>query len=77
MFAALPSYLLNYLKEIEELTIPVINLYTDYFIHQLWGIQHIDYHFVTSREMKEFLKQKGIKDEQIFVNGCPKGHPFT
>ncbi|MCY8235007.1 MGDG synthase family glycosyltransferase [Priestia endophytica] len=68
---ALPSYILSYLKEKEELTIPVINVYTDYFIHQLWGTQHIDYHFVTSLDMKEFLKQKGIKDEQIFVTGIP------
>ncbi|MDQ0220221.1 UDP-glucuronosyltransferase [Peribacillus cavernae] len=68
---ALPSYMLNCLKEKKELTIPVINVYTDYFIHQLWGIEHIDYHFVSSQEMKDFLQLKGVKEEQIFVTGVP------
>jgi processive 1,2-diacylglycerol beta-glucosyltransferase len=68
---ALPSYMLNYLKEKDELQTPIINVYTDYFIHRFWGIKHIDFHFVPSHHMKEFLKNKGIKDEQIFITGIP------
>ncbi len=68
---ALPSYMLNYLKEKGELRTPVINVYTDYFIHRFWGIKHIDFHFVPSHHMKEFLKNKGVKEEQIFVTGIP------
>lgn len=68
---ALPSYILNYLKEKGELKIPVINVYTDYFIHQGWGITHIDFHFVPSHYMKEFLQNKGIHNEQIFITGIP------
>lgn len=68
---ALPSYMLNHLKEKEGLTIPVINAYTDYFIHRFWGVQHIDYHFVTSPQMKEYLKQKEIDENRIFVTGIP------
>ncbi|MFC3886160.1 glycosyltransferase [Bacillus songklensis] len=68
---ALPSYMLNYLKEKGELKTPVINVYTDYFIHRFWGIRHIDFHFVPSHHMKEFLKNKGINDEQIFITGIP------
>ncbi|WP_242281020.1 glycosyltransferase [Bacillus cereus group sp. BfR-BA-01347] len=68
---ALPSYILNYLKEKGELKIPVINVYTDYFIHQGWGMKHIDFHFVPSHYMKEFLQNKGINNEQIFITGIP------
>lgn len=68
---ALPSYILNYLKEKGELKTPVINVYTDYFIHSCWGIEHIDFHFVPSHHMRDFLKKKGVNDEQIFVTGIP------
>ncbi|CUB41302.1 Processive diacylglycerol beta-glucosyltransferase [Bacillus cereus] len=51
---ALPSYILNYLKEKGELKTPVINVYTDYFIHSCWGIEHIDFHFVPSHHMRDF-----------------------
>ncbi|MBJ8031363.1 glycosyltransferase [Bacillus cereus group sp. N21] len=68
---ALPSYILNYLKEKGELKTPVINVYTDYFIHSCWGIEHNDFHFVPSHHMKEFLKKKGVNDEQIFITGIP------
>lgn len=68
---ALPSYILNYLKEKGELKTPVINVYTDYFIHSCWGIKHNDFHFVPSHHMKEFLKKKGVNDEQIFITGIP------
>ncbi|PEY37525.1 UDP-glucuronosyltransferase [Bacillus cereus] len=68
---ALPSYILNYLKEKDELKTPVINVYTDYFIHSCWGIKNIDFHFVPSHHMKEFLKKKGVNNEQIFITGIP------
>ncbi|MBS4194586.1 MGDG synthase family glycosyltransferase [Lederbergia citri] len=68
---ALPSYMLNYMKEKDGLTIPVINVYTDFFIHRFWGVKNIDFHFVPSYQMKKFLIQKGIKEEQIFITGIP------
>lgn len=71
---ALPSYMLNKLKEKHGLHIPVINVYTDFFIHTFWGLQHIDYHFVAHQKMKTFLIQKGVSEEKIFVTGIPV-HP--
>ncbi|WP_017152040.1 MGDG synthase family glycosyltransferase [Bacillus bingmayongensis] len=68
---ALPSYILNYLKEKGELKTPVINVYTDYFIHSCWGVEHIDFHFVPSHYMRDFLKKKNVNDEQIFITGIP------
>ncbi|WNS74922.1 glycosyltransferase [Bacillus sp. DTU_2020_1000418_1_SI_GHA_SEK_038] len=68
---ALPAYMLNCLKERSELRVPVINVYTDFFIHRFWGVEHIDYHFAPSQTMKKFLNEKGISDERIFVTGIP------
>lgn len=68
---SLPAYMLNLLKTNNELKIPVINVYTDYFIHSFWGVEHIDYHFVSSIAMKEFLIKKGIQKERIFITGIP------
>ncbi|KAA9019549.1 MGDG synthase family glycosyltransferase [Niallia endozanthoxylica] len=31
---ALPTYMLNYMKKRNDIKIPVINVYTDYFIHR-------------------------------------------
>jgi UDP-N-acetylglucosamine:LPS N-acetylglucosamine transferase len=56
-------------------SIPVINVYTDYFINQIWGIEAIDYHFVPSRELKEYLISRGIESERILVTGIPI-HPL-
>lgn len=71
---ALPSYILNYLKEKEQIKVPILNVYTDYFVHSLWGVTAIDYHFVASYLMKEFLIKKGVKPSSIFVTGIPV-HP--
>lgn len=71
---ALPSYMLNKLKEKRLLDIPVINVYTDYFIHTFWGIHEIDYHFVAHQKMKLYLLEKGVSEEKIFVTGIPV-HP--
>ncbi|MCQ6274891.1 UDP-glucuronosyltransferase [Bacillus sp. V3B] len=68
---ALPAYMLNYLKEKNELRVPIINVYTDYFIHRFWGVKHIDFHFVPSYQMKNFLNEKGIDDKRIFITGIP------
>ncbi|MFZ3578956.1 MGDG synthase family glycosyltransferase [Virgibacillus sp. DJP39] len=68
---SLPSYMLNHLKEKGEVNIPVINVYTDFFIHRFWGIHHVDFHFVSSLHMKELLQKKGIKEEQIYITGIP------
>lgn len=68
---ALPAYLVNILKAEQRLHVPVINVYTDYFIHCLWGVSEIDYHFVSSIEDKKHLINKGVKPEQIYITGIP------
>lgn len=68
---ALPAYMLNYMKKNGDLKTPVINVYTDYFIHRFWGVEQIDFHFVPSVRMKHFLYQKGVNAEQIYITGIP------
>lgn len=68
---ALPSYLLNHLKETKKISIPIINIYTDYFINQLWGNKYIDYHFVPTVEIKEMLVERGVNSANVLVTGIP------
>ncbi|MGM7722374.1 MGDG synthase family glycosyltransferase [Metabacillus sp. Hm71] len=71
---ALPSYLLNKLKQQSGQRVPVINVYTDFFVNQLWGLSHIDYHFAPTQEVKQFLCSQGVEYNQIHVTGIPV-HP--
>ncbi|WP_158595159.1 MGDG synthase family glycosyltransferase [Oceanobacillus piezotolerans] len=72
---ALPSCLLNQLKGNNQWSGKVVNVYTDYFVNDLWGIRHIDYHFVPSVHVKQELTEKGVPENRIFVTGIPV-HPI-
>lgn len=69
-----PSYLINRLKETNRWSGKTINVYTDFFINNHWGIHRIDYHFVPTPEMKEQLLRLGVDNKRIFVTGIPV-HP--
>jgi processive 1,2-diacylglycerol beta-glucosyltransferase len=73
---ALPSYLLNHLKQQGKISIPVINVYTDYFINQIWGREFIDYHFVPTKEIKEVLIESGVESYNVLVTGIPIHEQF-
>jgi len=67
-----PSLLMSRLKNKGRCHIPVINVYTDYFINDIWGRQGIDYHFVATSEVKkQMVEQYGLNEESIFVTGIP------
>lgn len=74
---AFPSYLLHCLKKKNLWSGSVINVYTDYFINHLWGIDSIDYHFVPCIHLKKELMRRGIKSERIFVTSIPVHPIFT
>ncbi|MDX8046162.1 UDP-glucuronosyltransferase [Gracilibacillus sp. S3-1-1] len=74
---ALPSFMLNVLKEQGEVQIPVVNVYTDFFIHRFWGVNQIDLHFVSSIEMKELLLKRGIAAEKLRFTGIPVHRQIT
>ncbi len=68
---ALPSYLCSRLKMSGQITQPVVNVYTDFFVNQLWGIEGIDLHFAPSSIVKEGLMQQKVKESSIYVTGIP------
>lgn len=68
---SLPSHIASLLKNKNKLDAITVNVYTDYFVNRIWGIDGIDYHIVPSEQVKIFLKRKGVKEENIFVTGIP------
>ncbi|GIP31565.1 UDP-glucuronosyltransferase [Paenibacillus sp. J2TS4] len=71
---SLPSYLLSQLKQRGYLSIPVANVYTDFFVNNIWGKEEIDYHFVPDLYTKEWLEERGVQTKRIIVTGIPV-HP--
>jgi len=72
---ALPSRLLGRLKLRGQLSVPAVNVYTDFFINSLWALEGIDYHFVPHASLLPALLERGIARERIFVTGIPV-HPI-
>ncbi|KAA0550161.1 UDP-glucuronosyltransferase [Bacillus sp. BGMRC 2118] len=73
---ALPSYLLSKLKIQGTCKAKIINVYTDYFIHHIWGTSVVDAHFISLPSMKEYLITKGVKQETIYLTGIPVHEDF-
>lgn len=73
-----PSYLLSKLKQQRQCMTPVINVYTDFFINDVWGKTEIDFHFVPHQKVKDDLIQRnGILEQQIIVTGIPIAEQFN
>lgn len=68
---AFPSFLVSRLRCAGVRTPPVINVYTDYFVNKLWGINGIDYHFVPDNTVKTYLINHQVNPANIFVTGIP------
>ncbi|SFD96494.1 UDP-N-acetylglucosamine:LPS N-acetylglucosamine transferase [Lentibacillus persicus] len=73
---ALPSNMASVLKRKHALSSVTVNVYTDYFINHLWGIEGIDYHLAPTVHVKEFLISKGVKPEAVYVTGVPVAGSF-
>jgi processive 1,2-diacylglycerol beta-glucosyltransferase len=72
-----PSYFLSKLKSKGKCPFPVINVYTDFFINDVWGREGIDYHFAPSQAVKNnLMKNEGISENQILVTGIPIDEHF-
>ncbi|MGE7766042.1 MGDG synthase family glycosyltransferase [Peribacillus sp. NPDC096540] len=73
-----PSYLLSQLKIKGKCNIPIINVYTDFFINNVWGSKGIDFHFLPSQELKEKLISKNqIPKHSMMVTGIPVHEEIT
>lgn len=72
-----PSFFINRLKEEGQCEVPALNVYTDFFINDVWGCSHIDYHFVPSEAIKKQLSvQYGIDPNNVFISGIPISRQF-
>jgi processive 1,2-diacylglycerol beta-glucosyltransferase len=70
-----PSLLMSRLKTRGLSEIPVINVYTDFFVNDIWGREGINYHFVPTQEVRDRLVNEYQLDESsILVTGIPV-HP--
>ena len=73
-----PSYLLSQLKRKRKCEVPVINVYTDFFINNIWGREEIDYHFLPSQDVKEgLIKKYHIPEQRMMVTGIPVHQEIT
>lgn len=72
-----PSLLMSRLKLSGIVKIPVINIYTDFFMNDIWGRKGIDYHLVPNQEMKQqMIEHYHIKERSIIVTGIPVHESF-
>ncbi|WP_062107271.1 MGDG synthase family glycosyltransferase [Bacillus niameyensis] len=72
-----PSYLLSRLKLLNQCQIPVINVYTDFFVNDVWGKEGIDFHFAPCHSVKEELLNNGVSEKNIFITGIPTSEKFN
>ncbi|WP_458120254.1 MGDG synthase family glycosyltransferase [Paenibacillus sp. Z6-24] len=71
-----PQLALPHLRTRWGLTIPLVNIVTDYDLHGRWLHPQIDHYYVPSAEMKEEAVRRGIAAEKISVAGIPLHHSF-
>ncbi|MEH6905160.1 MGDG synthase family glycosyltransferase [Neobacillus drentensis] len=71
-----PSYLLSKLKMKGKCDLPIINVYTDFFINSVWGREGIDLHLLPSQEVKAKLSRK-LPNQQLIVTGIPVHQEMT
>ncbi|MFA1821363.1 glycosyltransferase [Virgibacillus oceani] len=72
----LPSNMANVLKKQGMLQTVTVNVYTDYFVNNVWGLETIDYHFAPSFLVKKYLLEAGVDEDRIFVTGIPVHKAF-
>ncbi len=69
---AYPSLLISSLKVQGKIHTPVINVYTDFFINNIWGRSGVDYHFVADTPLKnELVEKDGVPNHQVLITGIP------
>lgn len=68
---SLPSNIASRLRQKNKLNVITVNVYTDFFVNRLWGIEGIDFHFVPSMTVKNYLLEKGVSENRIYITGIP------
>ncbi len=71
-----PQLALPHLKTRWGLTVPLINILTDYDLHGRWLHPHIDHYYVPSQAMRSEAIQRGVAPAHITVTGIPLHSSF-
>ncbi|MGF9888929.1 glycosyltransferase [Priestia megaterium] len=72
-----PSCVLSGLKEKGIIDLPIINVYTDFLVSDVWGKNGIELHCVPDQDTKAFLQNvHGVKESSIYVTGIPVHKAF-
>lgn len=73
-----PSLFINKLKKQGKCKVPCLNVYTDFFVNDVWGRACIDYHFAPNQAVKGALCHSyGIPENRVFVTGIPVSEKFS
>lgn len=72
------SQMCSYLKRKNKITAKIATIMTDFSPHDQWLVGHefTDYFFVANDKMKDYLINKGIAENKVFVTGIPISNRF-
>lgn len=66
-----PQLVLPNMKKRWNLTMPLVNILTDYDLHGRWLHPHVDHYYVPCTDIKHDMLAHGVQLEQISVSGIP------
>lgn len=69
-----PSSMLSKLKLKGKCQVPVVNVYTDFFVNSVWGCEGVDAHLLPTKVSKLKLSKNRLIPKQMMVSGIPV-HP--
>jgi processive 1,2-diacylglycerol beta-glucosyltransferase len=58
-------------------TAPLFGVVTDFAVHALWIVKHVDCYYVATEEARRQLLRKGLPDGRIRVTGIPVDPVFS
>ena len=72
------SQMCSYLKRKGKITAKIATIMTDFAPHDQWLVGHdfTDYFFVANDKMKQYLIEKNIPENEIYVSGIPISNRF-
>lgn len=70
--SSIPSHILELLKNTGVQTPPIVNVYTDFWMNNLWDLNYAQYHLVPDPTFKRFLMEHlPQEDARVYVTGIP------
>lgn len=72
------SQMCTYLKRKNKITAKIATIMTDFAPHDQWlvGHEYTDYFFIANDKMKNYLIDKNISKDRVFVTGIPISENF-